>query len=121
MNRFHKATTAPVHRYRMPLRQRGVVLVMSLVFLVLLTILGITTLNMTSLEEKMAGNTKDRNLAFQATESALLAGENTVGSAIMVNAVVASVTITNDGLHKPSTTSTPIWDESTGVWSGSDY
>lgn len=29
----------------------------------------------TSLEEKMAGNMKDRNLAFQAAETALLAGE----------------------------------------------
>jgi len=121
MNTFQQATTAPEIRRRAPLGQRGIALVMALVFLMLLTMLGITALNMTSLEEKMAGNTKDRDLAFQATESALLAGENTVGSAIMVNAVVASATITNDGLHKSSTTSTPVWDESTGVWSGSDY
>jgi type IV pilus assembly protein PilX len=56
-------------------RQQGFVLVMALVFLVLLTILGVSALNTTSLEEKMAGNTKDRNLAFQAAETALLAGE----------------------------------------------
>lgn len=55
--------------------QRGFVLVMALVFLALLTIIGVTAMGTTSLEEKMAGNMKDRNLAFQAAETALLAGE----------------------------------------------
>ena len=49
---------------------------MALVFLLLLTILGIAALNTTSLEEKMAHNVKDRNLAFQAAESALIVAEN---------------------------------------------
>jgi type IV pilus assembly protein PilX len=52
------------------------VLVLALVFLLLLTIMGITALNTTSLEEKMTGNVKDRNLAFQAAESALILAES---------------------------------------------
>lgn len=103
----------------MPHGQRGTALVMAMVILLVMTLLGITSFNMTTLEEKMAGNTKDRILAFQASETALLAGENTVGSAITINAVVAAATVTNDGLHKPSSTSTPVWD-SAGVWTGSD-
>ena len=59
-----------------PPRQSGIALVLALVFLLLLTIIGIAALNTTSLEEKMAGNVKDRNLAFQAAESALAVGEN---------------------------------------------
>ena len=39
-------------RILIPTRQRGMVLVLALVFLLLLTILGITALNTTSLEEK---------------------------------------------------------------------
>lgn len=58
-----------------PIRQQGFVLVMALVFLTLLTIIGVTALSTTSLEEKMAGNMKDRNLAFQSAETALLAAE----------------------------------------------
>lgn len=97
----------------------GVALVMALVFLLLLTILGVTTMNTTVLQERMAGNLRDRNLAFQAAESALLAGENRVGSAITINAVVAAASITNDGLHKPSTTTTPVWEQAT-LWNGTD-
>lgn len=100
--------------------QHGVALVLALVFLVILTILGVAAMNSSNLQEKMAGNQKDKNLAFQAAETGLTAGENLVGSAITINAVVAAATVTNDGLHKPSTTSTPAWDDSTGVWAGSD-
>jgi type IV pilus assembly protein PilX len=60
---------------RMPHRQKGFVLIMALVFLALLTIIGVTAMSTTSLEEKMAGNMKERNLAFQAAETALLAAE----------------------------------------------
>jgi len=56
-------------------RQRGVTLVVSMIFLVLLTLLGITAMNTTSLQEKMAGNTRDLDVALQAAESALRKGE----------------------------------------------
>lgn len=57
-------------------KQQGVALIMALVFLVLLTILGLTAMNTTSLEEKMAGNIKDKNAAFQAAEAALSGAES---------------------------------------------
>lgn len=57
-------------------RQQGVALVLALVFLLLLTLLGITALNTTALDEKMANNVRDRNLAFQSAESALSLAEN---------------------------------------------
>lgn len=56
-------------------RQRGVTLVVSLIFLLLLTIIGVTALSTNSLQEKMAGNMRDKDAAFQAAESALRAGE----------------------------------------------
>jgi type IV pilus assembly protein PilX len=55
--------------------QSGAVLVISLIFLLLLSLVGVTGSQMTSMEEKMSGNSKNHNLAFQAAESALLAGE----------------------------------------------
>ncbi len=61
--------------YGKPMAQQGVVLIVSLILLLLLTLIGTTGMQMTSLEEKMAGNMRDRNLAFQAAESALAAGE----------------------------------------------
>jgi type IV pilus assembly protein PilX len=58
-----------------PVAQQGVVLIVSLILLLLMTLIGTTGMQMTSMEEKMAGNMRDRNLAFQAAESALAAGE----------------------------------------------
>ncbi|NOS87147.1 MAG: pilus assembly protein PilX [Methylococcaceae bacterium] len=56
-------------------QQTGAVLAISLVILVLLTIIGISAAQFTGLEEKMAGNLRDRNLAFQAAETALREAE----------------------------------------------
>lgn len=56
-------------------RQSGVVLAVSLIILLLLTLIGVTSSNVTGLEEKMTANTKDVNLAFQAAEAALRATE----------------------------------------------
>jgi type IV pilus assembly protein PilX len=56
-------------------RQRGVVLIVALVVLLVLSMLGISSMQGTLMEERMAGNMYDRNLAFQAAEAALRAGE----------------------------------------------
>lgn len=55
--------------------QSGAVLVVSLIMLLLLTIISVAGMQTTSLEEKMTGNQRDRNQAFQAAESAIRAGE----------------------------------------------
>ncbi|ESS74048.1 Tfp pilus assembly protein PilX [Methyloglobulus morosus KoM1] len=60
--------------------QSGVVLLVGLIMLMLLTMIGLSGSQVTSLEEKMAGNMKDRNLAFQAAEAALREGEANVGT-----------------------------------------
>jgi type IV pilus assembly protein PilX len=52
-------------------RQRGAILVIALLFLVLLTMLALTSMSGTTLEEKMAGQYRELNLAFQAAEAGL--------------------------------------------------
>lgn len=56
-------------------RQEGVVLVVAMIMLVLLTLIGLAGMRTTLLEERMAGNLRDRNLAFQSAEAALREGE----------------------------------------------
>jgi type IV pilus assembly protein PilX len=56
-------------------RQRGAVMIVSLVFLLVITMLAVGGMQNTLLEEKMAGNASDRNLAFQSTESAVREAE----------------------------------------------
>ena len=52
-------------------RQSGTALVVAMLFLVILGMLGVTTMTATTLEERMAGNTRDRDVAMQAAEAAL--------------------------------------------------
>lgn len=52
-------------------QQAGVVLVFCLVMLLLLTMLGLSGVQSTSMQERMARNARDVNLAFQATEAAI--------------------------------------------------
>jgi type IV pilus assembly protein PilX len=63
------------YRPRMPLaspaRQKGAVLVVALLFLMIITMLGVASLQSTSSEERMAGNSRDSNNALTAAEAAL--------------------------------------------------
>jgi type IV pilus assembly protein PilX len=52
-------------------RARGIALFISLVFLLITTILGVSVVQTTSLEIRMARNSHDTLLAFEAAESAL--------------------------------------------------
>lgn len=53
-------------------------LIVALVLLLVLTVLGAAGVQNTSMEERMAGNYRDRFSAFQAAEAALRAGEEAV-------------------------------------------
>lgn len=59
--------------------QRGAVLVVGLIFLALLTLLGVTTYSVMTQEERMAGSARDRLRAFEAAEAALRHCEALVG------------------------------------------
>jgi len=54
-----------------PARTRGAALFISLVFLVILTLIGISSANVGVLQERMAGNVRESNEAFQAAEATL--------------------------------------------------
>lgn len=55
--------------------QQGAALIVALIFLVVITLLGLSSIRTAVQEERMTSNYLDRNLAFQAAEAALRAGE----------------------------------------------
>lgn len=61
--------------HTLPHRQRhgGAVLVVGLVLLLVVTLVGVAALQTTALQERMTGNLRQSNLAFQAAEGALQA------------------------------------------------
>ena len=59
-------------------KQRGAVLIVALIFLVVMTMLILASIRGTVMQERMAANLYDRSLAFQAAEAALREGERFV-------------------------------------------
>ena len=80
-------------RHPATLRQRGAVLVVTLIFLMVITILAITSLQVSTVEERMAGNLKDWNIAMQAAEAAMRDAEFDIYGVCSVN--IASCTLRN--------------------------
>jgi len=56
-------------------RQRGVTLAITLVFLFVLLIVGISAVRISLVEEKMTGNMRDKHIAFESAETALAEAE----------------------------------------------
>jgi type IV pilus assembly protein PilX len=94
------------------LKQQGVVLITALIFLVVLTLIAVASMRTTGLEEKMAANALNQDLAFQAAEAGLREGTQLVlsGTISSTSGFIAGCTSTGTkGLCLPSTSATPIW------------
>lgn len=59
-----------------PSAQSGVALVVSLIFLLILTLLGLSSSNVSVLQERMASNVSEYNIAFQRAEATIREIEN---------------------------------------------
>lgn len=99
-------------------KQKGTVLIISLIMLVVLTVLGLSAMRSTSLEETMAGNMRSENVAFQAAEAGLRAGEAWLSG---INSKPIPDAAGTSGiwlLDAPDTTDNdqPWWREQTGAW-----
>lgn len=87
-------------------RQSGMSLFPAMMFLLVLGILGVAALNSTLLQERMAGNTRDTNIAFQAAEAALRDAETDVAQNI-TSGTIFSASCTTGLCTPPSTWPTP--------------
>jgi type IV pilus assembly protein PilX len=58
--------------------QSGAVLMVSLIILLIMTLIGLSAMRSTTLEERMAGNSRNEESAFQAGEAALREGEDMI-------------------------------------------
>lgn len=65
--------------------QRGAALITSLVILLVLTVLGISAMKSSNLQENIVGNLRDRDLAFQAAETALTDAETNLSVAALTS------------------------------------
>lgn len=92
--------------------QCGAVLIISLIMLLLMTILGITAMRTGLLEEKMAANSRDQTLAFQAAEIALRDAETW----LMSQAAEPLPTVDGGNRVWDANTLDPIVNNAIGWW-----
>lgn len=78
MSRLH----ADEAKLYLPHKQRGSALVIGLLILLVITILAISGVRESLMQERMSGNWHDRNLAFQASEAALREGERWLDASV---------------------------------------
>ncbi len=97
-------------------RQHGSALLISLLFLLLLTVLGVTAIRNSTLEERMAGNLRDLNIAFQAAEAGLRVAEADLASAALPAFTAAG---TGGYYTAPAADATPLWEVGGTNWRGS--
>ena len=96
-------------------RNRGVALFISLVLLLVLTIIGISAVQTSTLETRMARNEHDMLLAFQAAESALRDGENFIETLTTTDGFTDAG---GNGLWTVAELDEPNRWETAGVWEG---
>lgn len=95
-----------------PVRQRGVALITSLILFVVMTLLGLAAIRSITQEERMAGHSYSRSLAFQATESALRSAELLVESTKPTPTAGCSVVTGLMSCAPPAASDTPRWQDS---------
>lgn len=101
------------------IKQSGATLFVSLILLLILTILGISGMQTTILEEKMAGNFRNSNQAFQSAEAALRSSENWLSA--QVSEPIATSTGTNNvwtlnSVDPNTNNSKEWWEEQSSSW-----
>lgn len=82
-----------------PACQRGSALVVSLLILMVMTVIGITAMGSTTLEERMANNNRQRQVAFQSAEAALRDAETFLTTSITSVASLALFNGATPGLY----------------------
>jgi type IV pilus assembly protein PilX len=93
--------------------QRGSTLGVSLIFLVLLTLLGLTAMQDTGLQERMAGNARDKDIALQAGEAALRDAETYLQTPILPafnGGTSGLIAFDHDGIDPA------FWDDASYGW-----
>jgi type IV pilus assembly protein PilX len=71
--------------FRNPSRQRGVILFVALILLLILSLLGVTAARMQTVEERMARNEDNHQVGAEAAEAALRSGENGLLTGLYTN------------------------------------
>jgi type IV pilus assembly protein PilX len=102
-------------------KNTGAALITCLMLLVVMTLLGVSAITTSTMEEKMAGNVRNKHISFHAAETALRAGEaiaaNLPADTVFTDAT--NPTGTTTGLYSRSNAldaNYPLWEDANAAW-----
>ncbi|WP_339615913.1 PilX N-terminal domain-containing pilus assembly protein [uncultured Gilvimarinus sp.] len=90
--------------------QSGATLIIGLIMVVLIAVVGLSAIRGSGLQEQMAGNMRDRNIAFQAGESGVRGGEDMPAENNVPDATESGFISFTD-LEKASPRGTVFWQD----------
>jgi type IV pilus assembly protein PilX len=92
-----------------PRSQRGAVLIIGLIMLLLMTIVALSSVRGSNMQELMAGSMRNQQMSFQAAESGLRAGEAAAWGANILDPEIQPPTLAGYSLELPNGASASYW------------
>lgn len=102
-------------------QQRGAALITALIFLIILTLLGLTAMQTSSLEERMSGSARNRSLAIQAGEQTLRYAEQDILLSGRVRPVAASAGCVNGICVQADVGAVQVWQDAARLANATVY
>ncbi len=97
-------------------KERGAVLVISLIFLLVMTLIGLTGMKTSVLEEKMTGNSRNQDLAFQAAETGLHGAERYLEALVTASDFDGTINgLVSEATEDPDYLDSSIWINASSV------
>lgn len=91
-------------------KEKGVALIISLIFLLMLSLIAVSSMQGTTIQEKMSGNLRDSYSAFNAAEAALLEGETQSATAYKANNLDLNTNASGNHAASFAMPSAPTWE-----------
>ncbi|MAY42817.1 MULTISPECIES: PilX N-terminal domain-containing pilus assembly protein [unclassified Neptuniibacter] len=90
--------------------QKGAVLIVALIFLVVLSLIGVSSMQGTTMQETMSGNLRDQYSAFNAAEAGLREGERQARTDYFDDALDQDTSISGSYAASFSSAAVPSWN-----------
>ena len=101
--------------HQQALKQDGMVIIVGLIFLMILTLIGVSAMNSTALSEKLTQNLRDSTAAFEAAEASMTDGEAWLQGQVVAPTAVTTCTSSPCNVWASNTLGT-IYTQPTSWW-----
>lgn len=95
--------------------ERGATLIVALIFLLIITMVSLSGVQTTAMEERMASNVRQRNLAFQSSEAGLREAEQFINALVSTGAFGVTPGLLAENDAEPDYFSAATWTDANSI------